>query len=308
VSLDANARRFSGFADLYDAVRPTPPHVLADVLTRYAGGRVAVVVDLGSGTGLSTRWAATWSGSVVGVEPSDDMRQRAAALSGNTVRYVSGWSNDTGLADGSADIVLAVQALHWMDPESTFAEVARILRPGGVFAAIDCDWPPSVGNAGAEQAWHAARARVAIHERQLAGWTGPAETHAASSSPQSDELRPRAVDDPAAAVTIAEGVQYWAKGEHLRRMVASQRFAHCVEVAAVSEESGDADRFVQLFKSQGDYQALRRNGFDDVAFGVDAFADEVHTALGDDPCPFWFTYRARVGVTAEHHEAASRHE
>ena len=35
MSLDANARRFSGFADLYDAVRPTPPRLLADVIIRY---------------------------------------------------------------------------------------------------------------------------------------------------------------------------------------------------------------------------------------------------------------------------------
>jgi hypothetical protein len=193
-------------------------------------------------------------------------------------------------------VVLAVQALHWMEPTATFAEVARILRPGGVFAAIDCDWPPAVGNARAEQAWHAARANVAVHERQLAGWTGATTERSASSSPQSDELRPRSVDDPIAAVTIAEGVQYWAKGEHLRRMVASGRFEHCVEIGAVAEESGDADRFVQLFQSQGDYQALRRNGRDDAALGVDTFAAEVHDALGNDEHPFWFTYRARIGV------------
>lgn len=306
MSLDANARRFSGFADLYDAVRPTPPHVLADVIRKYTGAAARTTVDLGSGTGLSTRWAATWSSSVIGVEPSDDMRDHAGSLSGDDIRYVAGWSNDTRLADASADVVLAVQALHWMDPVSTFAEVARILRPGGVFAAIDCDWPPSVGSARAEQSWHAARATVAVHERQLAGWSGPTEAHAASSSPQSDELRPRAVDDPGAAVTIAEGVRYWAKGEHLRRMVASQRFAHCVEVAAVAEETGDAERFVQLFKSQGDYQALRRNGLDDAALGVDVFADEVQAALGDTSCPFWFTYRARIGVVATTTDVGSK--
>ena len=155
MSLEQNADRFSGFADLYDAVRPTPPQELASVITRYAGGDgPALVVDLGCGTGLSTRWAAGWAQQVIGVEPSDDMRVRAAAVTElPNVRYVAGWSNSTDLADGSADIVLAVQALHWMEPASTFTEVARILRPGGVFAALDCDWPPSVCNAAAEQAW-----------------------------------------------------------------------------------------------------------------------------------------------------------
>ena len=141
MTLDANAQRFSGFADLYDAVRPVPPMTLADVLTTYAGGKADVVVDLGSGTGLSTRWAASWAGEAIGVEPSADMRARAAAFAGPAhVQYVPGWSNATELPDGCADVVLAVQALHWMDPVSTFTEVARLLRPGGVFAALDCDW------------------------------------------------------------------------------------------------------------------------------------------------------------------------
>jgi len=45
----------------------------------------------------------------------------------------------TDLPDGCADIVTCSQSLHWMVPESTFAEVARILRPGGVFATYDYD-------------------------------------------------------------------------------------------------------------------------------------------------------------------------
>ena len=79
-------------------------------------------------------------------------------------------------------------------------------------------------------------------------------------------------------------------------MIASQQFQHCVEIAALGEERGDADRFVQLFRSQGDYQALRRNGYDDETLGVDRFSTEVHDALGTAEHPFWFTYRARVGV------------
>ena len=299
MSLDANANRFSGFADLYDAVRPVPPTVLADVITRYAGGeRPAIVVDLGCGTGLSTRWAAGWASQVIGVEPSDDMRIRAVGVTNlPNVRYLAGWSDATDLAAGSADIVLAVQALHWMEPVSTFTEVARVLRPGGVFAALDCDWPPSIGNADAEQAWHTARATVAVHEREIAGWGSESvATRRSSSSPQTDELRPTNVSDRAAAVTITDGVQFWHKGEHLGRMVASQQFQHCVEAAALGSERGDADRFVELFKSQGDYQALRRHGLDDARLGVDKFSDDVHEILGSDDQPFWFTYRARIGV------------
>ena len=102
--------------------------------------------------------------------------------------------------------------------------------------------------------------------------------------------------DAAAAVTITDGVQFWHKGAHLGRMIASGQFHHCVEVAALGEERGDADRFVQLFRSQGDYQALQRHGLDDHELGVDLFADQVRRAIGSESRPFWFTYRARIGV------------
>jgi SAM-dependent methyltransferase len=305
MDLQANADRFSGFADLYDTVRPVPPNSLVDVINGYLGNDAALVVDLGSGTGLSTRWAATWSTKVIGVEPSDDMRERAAAISQHqNLRYQGGYSHQSGLPDACADVVLAVQALHWMEPVSTFTEVARLLRPAGVFAAIDCDWPPSVGNVAAEKAWHTARTQVAVHERQLIGGRETQASRAVSSSPQSDELRPVSNDKESAAI-IADGVHYWHKGDHLRRMVDSGVFQHCVEVAALTAEHGDADRFVQLFRSQGDYQALRRHGIEDDALGVDAFDREARIALGDGPCTFWFTYRARLGVRSQ--ETAARH-
>ena len=177
MGLDANAERFTGFADLYDTVRPTPPLALAEVLRAYTGGPpVRHVVDLGSGTGLSTRWAATWADRVIGIEPSDDMRRRAAdatSLGSSTIDYRAGWSHTTGLPTGSADVVLAVQALHWMDPTPTFTEAARLLRPGGVFAAVDCDFPPIVGSAPAEAAWRRCRGTVRVYEERLAaGLTG----------------------------------------------------------------------------------------------------------------------------------------
>ena len=224
-------------------------------------------MDLGSGTGLSSRWCSAWAARVVGVEPSDDMRAQAEAEPRPNVAYVAGWSHATGLPAASADVVLTVQALHWMEPDSTFAEVARILRPGGVFAALDCDWPPSVGSIRAERAWD--RCRATARERE-AEW---------------------AREQPGDEVAHA-----WAKSEHLARMVASGRFADCRELGFHTTEDGDADRFVDLLLSQGELQTLRRHGYDDTSLGLDLFRAEVHAALGEQARPFWFTYRMRLGV------------
>ena len=136
-----------GFAERYDASRPGTPTALVDLLCQYArrpGGawRPRLVVDLGCGTGHST---AVWAGradAVVGVEMEPAMlavaRRRVTAPD---VEFREGFAHATGLPAGAADIVTCVQSFHWMEPESTLAEVARILRPGGVFAAVDWAMP-----------------------------------------------------------------------------------------------------------------------------------------------------------------------
>jgi trans-aconitate methyltransferase len=56
--LKANVERFMGFADVYDAARPTPPADLVDLLLRYAGRtRAACVADIGCGTGTTSKAA-----------------------------------------------------------------------------------------------------------------------------------------------------------------------------------------------------------------------------------------------------------
>jgi len=298
VDLGANAARFSGFSDLYDEARPTPPMEIASILCSSARmtGRPRVV-DLGSGTGLSTRWCAAWADSVIGVEPSDDMRERAETAGGGEggVRYVRGWSHDTGLPEGDADVVVAVQALHWMDPTPTFAEVARLLRHGGVFAALDCDWPPSVGSVAAEDAWQRCRGTVGADEARLAaGLTGEALMAPLDVDPTLPDHFGR---DPNKGRTMAVGVKAWSKDEHLGRMRASGRFHSCREVCALSIEHGDAERFIALLRSQGDLQTLVKQGLRDEQLGVDRFGSEVRDALGQARRPFWFTYRVRIGVT-----------
>ena len=294
--LGANAERFSGFAALYDEVRPFPPAELARILARYCGRKAPEVVDLGSGTGLSSRWAAGWAASVVGVEPSDDMRRVAESRAPANCRFVAAFAHRTGLPAASADLVLAVQAFHWMDPGPTLDEVARLLRPGGVFAAVDCDWPPTVGSAELEAAWAECRSVLRVYETRLAGGADGAALRA-----------PVEADDPGRAGysgrdahrrrTLARGVRSWSKDDHLERITASGHFAWCHELALHRAEPGDAGRFVELMRSQGDYQSLRRVGLDDQVLGIEQLAATSRRVLGRRTARWWFTYRVRLGVT-----------
>ncbi|TML39396.1 MAG: class I SAM-dependent methyltransferase [Actinobacteria bacterium] len=125
------------FADLYNRYRLAPPRELLDILTLVAEAeRPRLVVDLGAGTGLSTRVWAERAERVIGVEPNARMVERARrATQESNVDYVEAYAADTGLGGVEADIVTCAQAFHWMEPDPVLAEAAGLLRPGGVFAA-----------------------------------------------------------------------------------------------------------------------------------------------------------------------------
>src|SRR5579872_5174979 len=69
---------WTGKASSYDRVRPTPPPALLDLLTQLISmPHPALVVDLGSGTGLSTAIWGERVQQVIGIEPNADMRKEA---------------------------------------------------------------------------------------------------------------------------------------------------------------------------------------------------------------------------------------
>jgi SAM-dependent methyltransferase len=93
------------------------------------------VADLGAGTGKLTATLTGLGADVTAVEPDlamlAELRRQMPA-----VHSVSGSAEDIPLADGSVDAVLAGQAMHWFDMDRAMPEIARVLTPGGVLAAL----------------------------------------------------------------------------------------------------------------------------------------------------------------------------
>jgi SAM-dependent methyltransferase len=127
--------RFTGRANDYVAGRPSYPDACFDVLFEGLGDGAKIrVVDLGAGTGISSRLLAAHGAEVIAVEPNAAMREGAAPA--QNVTWVARTAEDTGLPDGSADLVTAFQAFHWFDAEAAIAEMRRLLRPGGRAALV----------------------------------------------------------------------------------------------------------------------------------------------------------------------------
>jgi ubiquinone/menaquinone biosynthesis C-methylase UbiE len=103
------------------------------------------VVDLGSGSGMDSFLAAVKAGptgKVIGIDMTDAQRLKAERLrdSGGfgNVTFLKGYIDSVPLPDQSADVVISNGVFNLApDKAAVFAEVARLLKPGGRLAIAD---------------------------------------------------------------------------------------------------------------------------------------------------------------------------
>src|SRR5262249_43008092 len=67
--------------------------------------------------------------------PDQAMRAKLVRTTAG-VTALDGRAEAIPLPDGAVDAVVAGQAYHWFDPDPAHREIARVVKPGGVFAPI----------------------------------------------------------------------------------------------------------------------------------------------------------------------------
>jgi SAM-dependent methyltransferase len=139
---------FGPAAHLYDTIRPAyPPDAVAWALAPLGPGR-SRIADIGAGTGIMTRLLGAAGHHVIAVEPDALMRARLVAATtaarpnaatsdtASSVTVVDGSAQALPFAHAALDGAVAAQAYHWFDRSRAHAELARVIRPGGVIAAV----------------------------------------------------------------------------------------------------------------------------------------------------------------------------
>jgi ubiquinone biosynthesis O-methyltransferase len=105
-----------------------------DTVTDWRG---KAVLDLGCGGGFMAEALARRGAAVTGIDPAAQaiaIATRHAADTGLAIRYLAGSGEALPFVDGSMDIVVSVDVLeHVSDLGLVLAEVARVLKPGGLF-------------------------------------------------------------------------------------------------------------------------------------------------------------------------------
>ena len=123
---------FDPVADEYEAARPRYPEAfylaLEGLIGPLHGQRV---IDVGAGTGISTRGLAARGALVVAIDPSLTMLRHARA-GGLCASVAQGEA--LPFRSACADAVSYAQAWHWVTIDSASGEARRVLRDGGHLA------------------------------------------------------------------------------------------------------------------------------------------------------------------------------
>ena len=134
---ERNAPRWDQLRSLYVSESDVEAAVLAA-----ADGRYHRMIDLGTGAGRMLTLLAPRAASALGLDLSHEMlniaRVSVAEAGLGQVELRHGDIFATGLPDGSADLVVVHQVLHYLgDPAAAVAEAGRLVAPGGRLLIVD---------------------------------------------------------------------------------------------------------------------------------------------------------------------------
>ncbi len=142
------------------------------VVARQCGLResVAAALDVGSGTGHSTRALKAIAAHVVGVDVSHPMMLQAQA--DGAIDLVMSRAECLPFRERSFDLISTFDAFHWLDQEAMLCEARRVLRPDGHIAFVQHGFGGDIIDCPAYREWQDSRysEHFAVVPRHRRNW------------------------------------------------------------------------------------------------------------------------------------------
>lgn len=135
------ANSFSRAAATYDSVAKLQRAVGAHLLQHYLSELTSAtpplrILDMGCGTGFfsNTLTQQFTNAQIVGLDIAEGMLTFARAERAETIHWLCGDAENLPLQTGSVDLIFSSLAIQWCDNlPKLFAEIRRVLAPGGTF-------------------------------------------------------------------------------------------------------------------------------------------------------------------------------
>ncbi len=129
----AQAGNFDGLVSEYDRYRIGYSTELYDAVERLGIAPRSTIIDIGCGTGLATEPFVARGIRVVGLDPSAEMLAVAKARV-PAATFVTAAAEHIPYGVASFDGAVSAQAFHWFDADRAYAELLRVVKPGGTIA------------------------------------------------------------------------------------------------------------------------------------------------------------------------------
>lgn len=132
----ANRNNFGHMGVEYSAARRGYPNEVFEYVKYLSKEKNSKILDLGCGTGISTRQLKGYFSDVTGADKDQLMIDQALRQSAD-IPYIVTNADDLPFKSRQFDIVTAFTAFHWFNDEKSLKEIKRVLKHEGLlFVAL----------------------------------------------------------------------------------------------------------------------------------------------------------------------------
>ena len=116
----------------YNSARRGYPDEVFEYLKSLMKKDLPVTLDLGCGTGISTRQLKQYDFDVTGADKDSDMINMAVKQDIN-IPYIKASADKLPFESNKFDLVTAFTSFHWFNNEESLLEIKRVMKENGIF-------------------------------------------------------------------------------------------------------------------------------------------------------------------------------